>query len=117
MKQLPIIIASLILIACVACSSCATQAGQLTASEIAPLVFDVCDDLEDYVALGITPEVNDDGTTTSRPMTDGERFRVLGGVVALRNAIHAAVEEPLEPFPGDEPSEPVPELDSAVAPK
>ena len=99
MKQLPLIVAALILIVCGTCTSCA---GQLTATEIAPLVYDVCADLEAYVALGIKPEVAADGEVSSRPMTEGERLRVLGGVVILRNAVHTALKEPREPLPTED---------------
>ncbi|MEO0662426.1 MAG: hypothetical protein AAFZ87_12890, partial [Planctomycetota bacterium] len=37
-------------------SSCACEAGQLTASEIAPLVETVADDLEAYLETGLAPD-------------------------------------------------------------
>lgn len=113
MKNLPLIVAAIIMIACGTCTSCSTTSGQLTATEIAPLVDDVCNDLEAYVALGVTPERQDDGTVTSRPMTDGERLRVLGGMVALRNAVLTGLKEPRLPFPTLDEGEALPRLEPA----
>ena len=99
MKHLPLYIAGLIMVCNFVCSSCVTQAGQLTASEIAPLVLGVTEDLEAYVELGITPDVDAAGEPVPRAITLEERDRVLGGVVILRNAVHTALGEPRERLP------------------
>jgi hypothetical protein len=108
MKHLPLYLAAIVLIVSGACTACGTSPvnpGQLTATEIAPLVESVTTDLEGYVALGIVPEVNADGEFVQRPATAKERDRILGGVVILRNAVAAAlapaeeIEDALEPLP------------------
>ena len=71
--------------------SCASKAGQLTASEVAPLVDVVAGDLEDYLDAGLAP----DGSALS----PARAFQVRSAVVTLRNAFLVAQGgEPLE-FP------------------
>ena len=92
-------IAALILVAAALCASCASKAGQLTASEIQPLAVRVCDQLEAYVALGIKPVSEADGNVTSRRTTPEEQTRALGDIVILRNALRAGTDQPLLPLP------------------
>lgn len=94
---------SLLVLAVVACCmavSCATHAGQLTASEIYPNVRLVTEDLEAYLDAGLAP----DGSR----LTPDEVFERRGPLIALRNACHVAMGEPLEPLPRLEPA-PAPE--------
>ncbi len=91
MKNLPILVAFALLVGTFACSSCTSQAGQLTATEIEPLVESVIGDLEPYLEAELAP----DGTQSSA----AERFRIRGGIVALRNAVRAGLDEELEPLP------------------
>lgn len=91
MKNLPIFVAIAILVGTFTCSSCTTHAGQLTASELEPLVESVIGDLEPYLDAELAP----DGTQS----TAAQRFRIRGGIVALRNAVHAGLDEELEPLP------------------
>ncbi|MEM9378398.1 MAG: hypothetical protein AAGB93_00515 [Planctomycetota bacterium] len=87
-------------------SSCAQQAGQLRAAQLDPLVRVVAADLEPYLDAGIAP----DGS----PMTADQVARKRGGVVILRNAVHAGMGRELEPLPtfdleeGDAPGEGAP---------
>ncbi|MEL6714077.1 MAG: hypothetical protein AAFP86_09900, partial [Planctomycetota bacterium] len=77
-------------------SSCACEAGQLTASEIAPLVETVADDLEAYLETGLAPDGSE--------LSDARALQYRGGVVVLRNAVRVAMgEEPLE-LPSLEPT-------------
>ena len=89
---LPLVIALAVLVSSFACTACtAPEAGQLTATEIDPLVETVTQDLEAYVELGVSP--------SGFPLTAGERHRILGGVIILRNAVLAGMDEELEPLP------------------
>lgn len=89
---LPLVLAAAILVGSFACTACtAPGAGQLTASEIEPLVETVTQDLEAYVELGVSP--------SGHPLTDGERHRILGGVTILRNAILSGMDEEIQPLP------------------
>lgn len=69
----------------------ACNAGQLTASEIEPLVQVVVDDLDAYLDAGIRPDGSE--------MPPGEVFQKRGGTVILRNAVRAALGEELLPLP------------------
>lgn len=87
----PMALAAAMLTAVYTLPACASQAGQLTATEMEPLVETVCSDLEAYLDAGIAP----DGS----PLGPGVAFRMRGGIVQLRNNVLVALgREPL-PLP------------------
>ena len=72
-------------------ASCADKAGQLRADRLDPLVQIVTSDLEAYLDEGIAPD--------GEPLTE-EQVRIrLGGIVALRNALHVAMGREREQLP------------------
>ncbi|MEO1700368.1 MAG: hypothetical protein AAFU73_23980 [Planctomycetota bacterium] len=71
--------------------SCASKAGQLTASEVAPLVDVVAGDLEDYLDAGLAPN--------GSALSPARAFQVRSAVVTLRNAFLVAQGEQPIPFP------------------
>lgn len=91
MNLRPIAALLLLAVALLASISCASGAGQITASEAFPSVDIVTHDLEEYLDAGIAP----DGS----PMTPEEVFSKRGNVVALRNLFLVATGEEKEALP------------------
>lgn len=76
--------------------ACASQAGQLTATEMAPLVRTVAGDLEEYVDAGIEP----DGSA----MSAARQYQIRSSIVLLQNALRKALREELLPLPTLDPT-------------
>lgn len=90
-RFLPLLFAAVLLAAVFSGPGCCSPAGQLTASEIEPLVGTVTGDLERYLDAGIAPDGSE--------LTPEMELQLRGPAVILRNAVHTALEEPREPLP------------------